>query len=303
MCNMCIMVNEVTLEVLAQATAAVATLRRARHEEEADAVQQLVSLASKRKFWTVGRAATEIGIHRNTLRNWASSGRIKAYRRAGSDEILVPDEEVRRLLTVHALHEEVGSLDKIEIEDVLKHRPATVVTDVLDSPLGPLWVAITAKGVAAIHYGTQAPEGELLRLIRVYGPNVVPDARRSAALARELNQYFKGKRRTFDIPVDLKGLTPFQTRVLAQTAKIPFGELITYRTLATLIGNTKASRAVGGAVGANPIPIIVPCHRVIATDGSLGGYAGGLEAKRKLLAIERPGAIPAGGWEPAHRMA
>lgn len=179
---------------------------------------------------------------------------------------------------------------------------ATVGYDVLESPLGPLWVAITPKGVATIHYGAEPPESELRRLVRVYGPGVVPDHRRSSPLARELDQYFRGRRRRFDIPVDLSGLTPFQGRVLAQTAKIPFGDLLTYRTIATRIGNEKASRAVGGAVGANPIPIIVPCHRVVATDGSLGGYAGGLEAKRTLLAIERPGAVPLGGWPPAHRV-
>ena len=180
---------------------------------------------------------------------------------------------------------------------------ATVGYDRLDSPLGPLWVAISAKGVATIHYGAEPTERELRRLVRVYGPGVVPDHRRASPLARELDQYFRGKRRTFDIPIDLAGLTPFQVRVLAQTAKIPFGELLTYRTIAKRIGNEKASRAVGGAVGANPIPIIVPCHRVVATDGSLGGYAGGLDAKRTLLAIERPGAIPSGGWPPAHREA
>ncbi|GAC1490014.1 MAG: methylated-DNA--[protein]-cysteine S-methyltransferase [Candidatus Limnocylindrales bacterium] len=173
--------------------------------------------------------------------------------------------------------------------------------DRLDSPLGPLWVAITDKGVATIHYGAEPPESELRRLQRVYGPGVVPDHRRSSVLARELDQYFRGKRRTFDIPADLAGLTLFQRRVLAQTAKIPFGELLTYQKIATRLGNAKASRAVGGAVGANPIPIIVPCHRVVATDGSLGGYAGGLDAKRTLLGIERPDAIPAGGWPPAHR--
>lgn len=173
--------------------------------------------------------------------------------------------------------------------------------DRLDSPLGPLWVAITDKGVATIHYGADPPESELRRLHRVYGPGVVPDHRRSSVLARELDQYFRGKRRTFDIPADLAGLTLFQRRVLAQTAKIPFGELLTYQKIARRLGNAKASRAVGGAVGANPIPIIVPCHRVVATDGSLGGYAGGLDAKRTLLTIERPGAIPSGGWPPAHR--
>jgi len=184
-----------------------------------------------------------------------------------------------------------------------KEGLATVGYDRLESPLGPLWVAITPKGVATIHYGAEPPESELRRLVRVYGPGIVPDHRRSGPLARELDQYFRGKRRTFDIAADLSGLTPFQRRVLAQTAKIAFGDLLTYRAIAARIGNERASRAVGGAVGANPIPIIVPCHRVIATDGSLGGYAGGLDAKRTLLAIERPGAIPAGGWPQARRHA
>ena len=180
---------------------------------------------------------------------------------------------------------------------------ATVGYDVLASPLGPLWVAITPRGVATIHYGGEPPAGELRRLVRVYGPGVVPDHKRSSALARELDQYFRGRRSAFDIDVDLSGLTLFQRRVLAQTAKIPFGDLRTYRAIAKRIGNERASRAVGGAVGANPVPIIVPCHRVVATDGTLGGYAGGLAAKRTLLEIERGSAVPAGGWPPATRPA
>lgn len=180
---------------------------------------------------------------------------------------------------------------------------ATVGYDRLDSPLGPLWVALTPKGVATIHYGAEPPARELRRLVRVYGPGIVPDHRRSAALARELEQYFRGRRRSFDVPVDLSGLTAFQRRVLAETARIGFGDLGTYRNIAARIGNAKASRAVGGAVGSNPVPIVVPCHRVVAADGTLGGYAGGLAAKRALLAIERGGAVPAGGWPPARRSA
>ena len=182
-----------------------------------------------------------------------------------------------------------------------KEGLTTVGYAVLDSPLGPLWVAITPRGVATIHYGSEPPAAELRRLVRTYGPGVVPDRKRSGALARELDQYFNGKRRDFDLDVDLSGLTPFQSRVLAQTAKIAFGDLLTYHAIAKRIGNEKASRAVGGAVGANPVPIVVPCHRVVATDGTLGGYAGGLEAKRRLLAIERGAAVPAGGWPPAAR--
>ncbi len=170
---------------------------------------------------------------------------------------------------------------------------ATVGYDVLASPLGPLWVAIGPKGVTTIHYGDEPSEGELRRLVRVYGPGVVPDRRRSSDLARELEQYFRGKRRSFDVDVDLSGLTPFQTRVLSATAKIPFGGVSTYATVAKRAGNAKASRATGGALNHNPIPIVVPCHRVVGSNGALVGYAGGLDVKRRLLAIE--------GADVAHR--
>jgi len=163
---------------------------------------------------------------------------------------------------------------------------ATVGYDRLDSPVGPLWVAIGPKGVTTIHYGDEPSDSELRRLVRVYGPGIVPDHRRSSALARELDQYFSGKRREFDIDVDLSGLTPFQTKILVATAKIPFGAVSTYQAVARRAGNEKASRAAGGALNSNPIPIVVPCHRVVGSNGSLVGYAGGLDTKRRLLAIE-----------------
>jgi methylated-DNA-[protein]-cysteine S-methyltransferase len=119
-------------------------------------------------------------------------------------------------------------------------------------------------------------------------------------VARELDQYFSGKRRDFDITVDLSPLTPFQRKVLAVTARVPYGELITYAKVAHKAGNDRAYRAAAGAIGDNPIPIVVPCHRVVASDGTLGGYAGGLDAKRQLLKLERGVDVPPGGWPPAH---
>ena len=162
----------------------------------------------------------------------------------------------------------------------------TVGYDRLDSPLGPLWVAISPRGVATIHYGEEPSPSELKRLVRVYGPGIVPDHRRSSDLARELDQYFNGRRREFDIAYDLSGLTPFQTRVLNATAKIPFGSVSTYGAIAKRAGNQKASRAAGGALNQNPIPIVVPCHRVVGSTGRLVGYAGGLDVKSRLLGIE-----------------
>jgi methylated-DNA-[protein]-cysteine S-methyltransferase len=167
-----------------------------------------------------------------------------------------------------------------------KEGLATVGYDRLDSPVGPLWVAIGPKGVTTIHYGDEPSDNELRRLVRVYGPGIVPDHRRSSALARELDEYFSGKRREFDIDVDLSGLTPFQTKILVATGKIPFGAVSTYQAVARRAGNEKASRAAGGALNSNPIPIVVPCHRVVGSNGSLVGYAGGLDTKRRLLAIE-----------------
>jgi methylated-DNA-[protein]-cysteine S-methyltransferase len=172
-----------------------------------------------------------------------------------------------------------------------KEGLATIGYDVLGSPLGPLWVAIGPRGVTTIHYGNEPSESELRRLVRVYGPGVVPDRKRSRALARELDQYFNGRRHEFDIDVDLSGLTAFQTKVLTATAKIPFGSVSTYQAIARRAGNEKASRAAGGALNHNPIPIVVPCHRVVGSNGALVGYAGGLDVKRRLLAIE--GADPA----------
>jgi methylated-DNA-[protein]-cysteine S-methyltransferase len=171
----------------------------------------------------------------------------------------------------------------------------TVGYRVIDSPLGPLWIAVGPKGVLAIHYGDAPTRLELGRIVRSYGPGVLPDPKRADPVARELDQYFAGKRRRFDVAVDLSPLTDFQRRILRATAQVTFGEVSTYARVAARAGTEKASRAAGQALGANPIPIVVPCHRILASDGTLGGYAGGLDAKRRLLSLER-GEVPAGGW-------
>ncbi|HET7700196.1 MAG TPA: methylated-DNA--[protein]-cysteine S-methyltransferase [Candidatus Limnocylindria bacterium] len=175
----------------------------------------------------------------------------------------------------------------------------TIGYRVVDSPLGPLWVAVGPKGVVGIHYGAEPSAAELARLVRAYGPGILPDERRADPVARQLDQYFRGRRQAFDVAVDLSPLSPFQRRILAATARVPYGSVSTYARVAARAGSEKASRAAGQALGANPIPIVVPCHRVLATDGTLGGYSGGLEAKRRLLALER-GEVPQGGW-PSRR--
>lgn len=176
---------------------------------------------------------------------------------------------------------------------------ATVGYRSMDSPLGQLWLAVGPRGVAAISYGGEPGGAEIRRLVAAFGPGIVPDPRRADPLARQLDEYFAGRRRRFDVAFDLGWLTPFYRAILRATAQVPYGELTTYARVARRAGNERASRAAGGALSSNPIPIVVPCHRVVASDGTLGGYAGGLDAKRRLLALER-GRTPEGGW-PSRR--
>ena len=168
----------------------------------------------------------------------------------------------------------------------LEEGVAQVAVDVMDSPLGPLWLALGPRGVLAIAYGGSADEHDLRRIVARYGPGVLRAPQRLDAVKRELDEYFAGKRTRFELSVDLSALTPFQRRVLATTRRVRFGEVRSYGEIATRAGAPTAARATGAALGANPIPIVVPCHRVVASDGSLHGYSGGLERKRWLLRME-----------------
>ncbi|HEX2236016.1 MAG TPA: methylated-DNA--[protein]-cysteine S-methyltransferase [Actinomycetota bacterium] len=158
------------------------------------------------------------------------------------------------------------------------------------SPVGDLLLAATDAGVCLVDWGD--PDAALARLERERGA----PARRSRSLgpiARQLEEYFAGRRRSFTAPLDLSSATPFRRRVLERLARVPFGALTTYGDLARALRS--GPRAVGGAVGANPVPVLVPCHRVIASDGTLGGFGGGLERKRTLLSLEGHDPFE-GGW-------
>ena len=157
-----------------------------------------------------------------------------------------------------------------------------------DSPLGSLVAAATPRGLVRLAYedfnGGLDPVLEHLAL-RI-SPRIVERPADFDPLRRELDEYFEGRRRAFDLPVDLSLTAGFTTRVLEATAAIPFGQVSSYRDVAREAGNERATRAAGNALGSNPIPIVVPCHRVLRSGGGLGGYTGGLEKKERLLAIE-----------------
>jgi methylated-DNA-[protein]-cysteine S-methyltransferase len=156
----------------------------------------------------------------------------------------------------------------------------------MDSPLGELLVAVTPRGVVRISYATELTDQVLAELAERVSPRVVRLPRRTDEARRELDEYFAGSRHEFDITVDWSLVRGFARGVLRATARVPFGQVTTYRQMAEAAGSPRASRAAGNALGSNPVPIVVPCHRVLHSGGGLGGYAGGLERKRLLLTLE-----------------
>lgn len=165
----------------------------------------------------------------------------------------------------------------------------------LDSPIGPLRVAVSDAGVCEVGFARSESEAVFLARLRARGLDPHPDPTLGDAeptttagdrAVAQLREYFAGERDRFDVPLDLSGVTPFTRAVLTATAEVPFGRLSTYGQIAAQIGRPGGSRAVGNALGRNPIPVIVPCHRVVRSDHTLGGYTGGPWIKERLLAIE-----------------
>jgi methylated-DNA-[protein]-cysteine S-methyltransferase len=157
----------------------------------------------------------------------------------------------------------------------------------VDSPLGPLVVAATPRGLVRVSYSEFRGEDEVLEeLARRVSPRVLEAPARLDPVRRELDEYFEGNRQGFDTPIDWSYLAGFTREVLRATARIGFGEVSTYAGVAAEAGSPRAVRAAGNALGANPMPVVVPCHRVLRTGGTLGGYTGGIERKEFLLRLE-----------------
>ena len=157
--------------------------------------------------------------------------------------------------------------------------------DVVDTPIGELLVAASDRGLALIRFEPD-PAEELERLARFAGPRVLRSPRSVDRARGELDQYFAGRRRAFDLALDLRSLPTFTVTVLDELARVPYGETTTYGELAGRVGRPRAARAVGTVMNRNRLPIVLPCHRVVGSTGDLTGYAGGLERKVTLLELE-----------------
>lgn len=156
----------------------------------------------------------------------------------------------------------------------------------LDTPIGPLLLVATEAGLIRIAFAEEGHDAVLSALAERVSPRILRAPARLDPAARELDEYFAGTRHVFDLPLDRRLSAGFRRAVLERLPTIPYGSTASYATVAGWVGNPRAMRAVGRACATNPIPIVVPCHRVVRSDGGLGGYAGGLEVKRRLLALE-----------------
>ncbi len=188
----------------------------------------------------------------------------------GTDPSPATLDRLHHRLTVQA--ERTGALD--------------VAYRTLDTPVGVLLLAATERGLVRVAYDREDHDAVLTVLADRVSPRVLHAPARLDGAARELADYFAGLRRGFDLPLDLRLATGFRRSVLAELCRIGFGSTATYAAVAAATGRPAAVRAVGSACARNPLPVVVPCHRVVRSDGSLGQYVGGPEAKQALLHLE-----------------
>lgn len=196
------------------------------------------------------------------------------------------EEALRRAASAPAAEAAQAAAERF-VAEASAGGAADVAYAIEPSPLGDLFVATSPRGLLEIHYEPLDIEHELERLAGRVSPRILRAPGRLDEVRRQLDEYFAGRRHEFKLPVDWS-LTKqgFGRRILQNTARIPYGESRSYREIATAAGSPRAVRAAGNALGANPIPIVVPCHRVLRTGGDLGGYGGGPERKLALLRLE-----------------
>jgi methylated-DNA-[protein]-cysteine S-methyltransferase len=199
-------------------------------------------------------------------------GTMKELERAlrGSSDLDRAAAEAARRVTARALTEDL----------------VDVAYAFVDSPFGPFLVASTKKGLVKLAFHPESVEEVLEELSKRVSPRVLEAPSQLDAIRRELDEYFEGRRRDFETPLDWQLIHGFSEKVLRATARIPYGGVSTYRDVAARAGNPRAMRAAGNALGSNPLPIVVPCHRVVRTGGAIGNYGGGTDMKKALLTLE-----------------
>jgi methylated-DNA-[protein]-cysteine S-methyltransferase len=175
-------------------------------------------------------------------------------------------------------------------ERIVADKLADIGFGPVDSPFGVLHAAATRRGLVRLAFPEESLDSLLEGLAGRLSPRIVRSPGSLDPVRRELEEYFAGRRRRFDLKLDWSLITPFARRILRKTAAIPYGGHLSYAEVAAEAGSPRGARAAGNALGSNPIPIVIPCHRVLHSGGGLGGYGGGLDRKRFLLELE--GALP-----------
>ena len=181
--------------------------------------------------------------------------------------------------TLHALHEHLAA-------DADREHLLDVAYTVMQTPVGALLLATTRLGLVRVAFAAEGHDQVIAALARLVSPRILESRSALEGASRQLEEYFAGERRSFDVPVDLRFAHGFRRGVLEHLRQIPYGHTESYAVVAEATGSPRAVRAVGSACATNPLPVVVPCHRVVRSDGGLGGYLGGTAAKEYLLRLE-----------------
>lgn len=197
-----------------------------------------------------------------------------------------PHDDVTALLLAPVDAETLDRLHRRLEQEAEQAHLVDVAYTTVDSPVGKLLLAATPKGLVRVAYASEDHDRVLDTLGQKLSPRILRSPKRLDGAARELDEYFEKRRQVFDLKLDLSLSSGFRRLVQTHLPAIGYGQTRSYRQVAELVGNPKAVRAVGTACATNPLPVVVPCHRVLRTDGKLGGYIGGLEAKTALLHLE-----------------
>jgi methylated-DNA-[protein]-cysteine S-methyltransferase len=196
------------------------------------------------------------------------------------------DDDVPALLLTPVDADTLGRLHRRLEQGAEQAGLVDVAYNTIDSPLGRLLLAATPKGLVRVAYASEDHDKVLETLSEKLSPRVLRAPKRLDEVAREIDEYFARHRQVFDLTLDLSLSRGFRQLVQAHLPEIGYGQTRSYRDIAELVGSPRAVRAVGTACATNPLPIVIPCHRVLRTDGTLGGYIGGPEAKTALLTLE-----------------